>query len=257
MASEPLSSNTDPVGQATVPTQQLVYQAVSGDYESAMTAAADPATPEWARQQAEDRFITWTRNDVVGNRVRRTTGGYVELATVPTRGFTYAIIDTTIAFLIVGLIWSVGFLVVALPLSAVTQSTDLGELPTPVAVLLLIAIPLGYLLFAVMLLGYYAFSYAKWGRTVGMRWLGMKVVDRATGENLTWKRAWVRSLVLNVALVVPFLWVLWWALTNGWDKQGPHDKAARSIVVNAPKGKSFLVKAARQRYTQGDARTQA
>jgi len=253
MTSEPLSSNTDPAGQATVPTQQLVYEAVSGDYESAMTAAANPATPEWARQQAEDRFITWIRNDVVGNRVRRTTGGYVELATVPTRGFTYVIIDQTIALLVTFAIWAAVSLAVYFPLTWIVQPSNVVEEEPLLAITGLIGFPV----FLGTFLGYFAISYAKWGCTPGMRWLGMKVVDRTSGEYLSGQRAWVRSLVLNLVLVVPFLGLLWWALTNGWDKQGPHDKAARSIVVNAPRGKSFLVEAARQRYTQGDARTQA
>jgi len=101
-------------------------------------------------------------------------------------------------------------------------TTGNDDLWTPVAVVT------GYAMF----LAYWAVSYRIWGQTIGMRVGGMVVISKTTGQRLSWGRAWLRTIVLWLHLPVPFGWGVWWYTTgtSQW-RQGPHDFAAKSIVV--------------------------
>ena len=83
---------------------------------------------------------------------------------------------------------------------------------------------------------YFAASYRWWGRTPVMMIPRLYVIDQATGERLTWGRAYSRSVVLALAQSFGIIAIIWIAITSGNPlKQGPHDKAGRSLVVQRPR----------------------
>lgn len=72
------------------------------------------------------------------------------------------------------------------------------------------------------------------GRTLGKRFLGIKVVSATTMSRVGYGRALGRASVIFAAALLqfPLLLVFGWAL---WDaqKQGLHDKVASTVVVQA------------------------
>lgn len=80
---------------------------------------------------------------------------------------------------------------------------------------------------------------ALWGRTLGKRVVGIKIVDARSGEAPGWGKAVARWAIAGLPAAIPFLmWIgwLWWILCNvslTWDRvhQGWHDKAARTLVI--------------------------
>ena len=72
----------------------------------------------------------------------------------------------------------------------------------------------------------------KFGATLGKKALGLRVQNMSTGENLTWLEAILREtvgrFVSALVLGLGYFWVLW-----DKDKQGWHDKIAKSVVVKA------------------------
>ena len=85
---------------------------------------------------------------------------------------------------------------------------------------------------SLLLLVYETVAVARFGHTLGMKWLRLRPL-RVAGGPLGWGRAFVRALIFWVAGVVGWLGALdpLWCL---WDDQRQclHDKAADSIVVN-------------------------
>ncbi|ANP55360.1 putative RDD family membrane protein YckC [Streptomyces griseochromogenes] len=88
----------------------------------------------------------------------------------------------------------------------------------------------------VLYVGYDTFMTAKWGQTLGKKWLGMRVADLADGSTPSTQTALMRALVLWL----PALFCcscFWIAIAGGWSyfdkpyKQGLHDKAAKTVVV--------------------------
>jgi uncharacterized RDD family membrane protein YckC len=82
---------------------------------------------------------------------------------------------------------------------------------------------------------YFAYLNGVHGQTVGKRLLGIRVVDLDTGEPIGFRRGLARYTVvavLSFALAIPAiidgLWPLRDSLRQSW-----HDKAVRSLVVNA------------------------
>lgn len=79
---------------------------------------------------------------------------------------------------------------------------------------------------------------AVWGRTIGKRVLGL-VVSRSDGHGrVGWYRAAVRAGVPFASGLAPMVGQFAPALVYGWllrdeDRQGLHDKAARTVVVCA------------------------
>ena len=66
-------------------------------------------------------------------------------------------------------------------------------------------------------------------QTIGMRALGLKVVDANTGGPIDYSRAFVRSLgriLASLAIGIGYLWIAW-----DKDKQGWHDKIGSTYVV--------------------------
>ena len=80
---------------------------------------------------------------------------------------------------------------------------------------------------------------ALWGRTLGKRVVGIKVVSAQSGEVPRWGKAIARWAIPGLPAAIPFImWIggLWWILCNlslTWDRvyQGWHDKAAGTLVI--------------------------
>lgn len=68
------------------------------------------------------------------------------------------------------------------------------------------------------------------GQTLGMRWLGMRVV-RTDGSYIGLGRAFLRSIGLGLSFLVLFIGVIFVAFDK--NKQGWHDKIADTYVVMA------------------------
>lgn len=82
-------------------------------------------------------------------------------------------------------------------------------------------------------------SVALWGRTLGKRIAGIRVVNAQTGAIPGWGKAIGRWAVPGIPAAQNFIWpigALWWILCNvslTWDRvyQGWHDKAAGTLVI--------------------------
>ncbi|MGA5124017.1 RDD family protein [Streptomyces pseudogriseolus] len=91
---------------------------------------------------------------------------------------------------------------------------------------------------AALYIAYDTFMAVRYGRTLGKKWLGMRVANLSDGSNPSVQTALVRAAVLWL----PFAFCcacVWTAISGGWSyfdrpyKQGLHDKAARTVVVTA------------------------
>ena len=141
------------------------------------------------------------------------------LAPVWTRVWCY-VLDQTLALL-------VGFLaaVVVSVLCALIGFDPSGAVASGIVVVVWIAV----------FVGYFAVGYAWWGRTPAMMGGRLHVVDPETGNRLPWGRAWLRAIVLGVQVVTGILTIIWLVVTaSSPTRQGPHDRASRSIVLRAP-----------------------
>lgn len=74
---------------------------------------------------------------------------------------------------------------------------------------------------------FYIFCWVKFAGTPGKRLLRLKVLDEMTGEHIT-----VGPAVIRLYRLLHPLWCFAWLLWIGFDnKQGWHDKMARTVVV--------------------------
>ena len=77
---------------------------------------------------------------------------------------------------------------------------------------------------------YYVFLLGRTGQTVGRKAVGIKVVDKMTGQPIGPGRAFVRLLVRSIAsgaiCGLGYSWMLW-----DEEKQTWHDKVANSYVI--------------------------
>jgi len=90
-------------------------------------------------------------------------------------------------------------------------------------------------LMAFLFVSYFAAGYVLWGRTPGMMLGRLHVVDARSGGRLSVGRAYLRSLVLNIQIVSGILSIVWLVVTsNSATRQGPHDSAAKSVVLRSP-----------------------
>src|SRR5262245_16349588 len=87
-----------------------------------------------------------------------------------------------------------------------------------------------YGLLAVASIAYFVFFWTT-GATLGMRVLGLRVVDAQTGQNIGIGKGIVRYIGLIVSGLPCYLGYLWAA----WDdrKQGWHDKMAGTVVLRS------------------------
>jgi uncharacterized RDD family membrane protein YckC len=106
--------------------------------------------------------------------------------------------------------------------------------PTPGFVWLYLVVSGCALAMSLVMVVYETVLVAVYGRTLGMRWLRIRVLG-TDGVPIGWGRAFVRAIVywlfslLGWIGVLNVLWCLWDA-----DRQCVHDKAADTIVVNDP-----------------------
>ncbi|WP_406286304.1 RDD family protein [Embleya sp. NBC_00896] len=84
---------------------------------------------------------------------------------------------------------------------------------------------------------YEGFQLDRFGRTLGKRVLGIKVVRVADGGPISGSPAWTRAAVFTLPPIVPCVGTLFWlvnVLWQFWDQpwhQCLHDKAARTTVI--------------------------
>lgn len=128
----------------------------------------------------------------------------------------YFLFDLVIAFV-------VAFVIVLVPLAL------LGDVLSEE-----VAAPLTFIFFWAAFAAYWAICYHLWGQTLAMRLGRIRVIDKGSGAPLSWGRSWLRAVVLLVSIPVPAGWIIWWAVTgtSEW-RQGPHDFAAKSVVVES------------------------
>jgi uncharacterized RDD family membrane protein YckC len=93
------------------------------------------------------------------------------------------------------------------------------------------------LLAAVLYIAYDTVLITRSGQTLGKKWLGMRVANLDNGSTPSMRTTLIRSAVLWI----PFAFCcacIWTAISGGWSyfdkpyKQGLHDKAAKTVVVN-------------------------
>ncbi|MEU7401252.1 RDD family protein [Streptomyces sp. NPDC044948] len=93
------------------------------------------------------------------------------------------------------------------------------------------------LIAAVLYVGYDTYMITKTGQTLGKKWLGMRVANLSDGATPSGQTSLIRALVLWI----PFAFCcacVWTIIAGGWSffdrpyKQGLHDKAAKTVVVN-------------------------
>jgi uncharacterized RDD family membrane protein YckC len=90
---------------------------------------------------------------------------------------------------------------------------------------------------AVLYIAYDTVLISRSGQTLGKKWLGMRVANLDNGSTPSVQTTLIRSAVLWI----PFAFCcacIWTAISGGWSyfdkpyKQGLHDKAAKTVVVN-------------------------
>lgn len=93
------------------------------------------------------------------------------------------------------------------------------------------------LVFALVYFVYEGFQLDRFGRTLGKRLVGLRVVRVADGGPIGGSIAWTRAGVFTLPPIVPCLGTLFWlvnVLWQFWDQpwhQCLHDKAARTTVI--------------------------
>ena len=92
-------------------------------------------------------------------------------------------------------------------------------------------IPLLFLGLLVVTGVYFVVCWSRFGRTPGQRLCGLRVVDAATGGQITTSRAVGRFLGLIVSSWVLEIGLIWAAFDA--QKQGWHDKMASTFVVRS------------------------
>lgn len=80
---------------------------------------------------------------------------------------------------------------------------------------------------------YYIYFHHSTGQTIGKKIMKIKVV-RDSGKLLTWKEAFIRWIGYKLSLLSIGLGLLWIAVDK--NKQGWHDKIAKTIVIKSEKG---------------------
>lgn len=108
------------------------------------------------------------------------------------------------------------------PLGSTFRCTGMDVLGNTVSPLLSL---LGLLLAGV----YFSFCWTRFGRTVGQRICGIRVVDAATGGPIPAGRAVGRYIGLVISIWIVFIGVIWAAFDP--QKQGWHDKMASTFAV--------------------------
>ncbi len=117
---------------------------------------------------------------------------------------------------------------VVLGITKVITSTSGGSPETVAAVVVV--------LYLFVIPAYFVTFHATSGATLGKRLLRIRVCDKDTGATIGFGRAYVRSLVSSLLLLivyllpVNYLWPLWDPQKQAW-----HDKAVNSVVLTSPR----------------------
>jgi uncharacterized RDD family membrane protein YckC len=88
-----------------------------------------------------------------------------------------------------------------------------------------------------MAIVYGGWLVARYGRTVGMRALNIRVVPLEPRDELGAGQAWLRAAAFNLPSMLPVVGVMWvfvdclWMLWDKPNQQTLHDKIARTVVV--------------------------
>jgi uncharacterized RDD family membrane protein YckC len=146
-------------------------------------------------------------------------------------GFLMRFFAYLIDSLVIGLLYFVLLIVVGGGLAAAGSFSGAGGGGTGLIVIIAVVTLASF--------AYFAWSWVNWGATPGQRLLNLKVVRAEDGQRLDYGRATVRWAVLTlpvISLVLFFITWIWPLIVAVWvaasaRKQGPHDLAARSFVV--------------------------
>ncbi|HEY6960766.1 MAG TPA: RDD family protein [Gaiellaceae bacterium] len=87
----------------------------------------------------------------------------------------------------------------------------------------------GYVLSAIISLGYYTFFHGRTGQTPGDAAVGIRVLDIEDRSVIGYGRALGRTIVSiasGVVILLGYLWMLWDPRKQTW-----HDKAVRSLPI--------------------------
>ena len=159
------------------------------------------------------------------------TGGTVKLAS-PAARFGARMFDLFVLLVINSVVWLSSFDWDAFSDQIESESPDFSS-----------TAPEAWVLWVLVLIWFFyeTGSVALWGRTLGKRIAGIKVVNAESGALPGWGKAIGRWAVPSIPAAIPLqtLWpigALWWVLCNvslTWDRvcQGWHDKAAGTLVI--------------------------
>ncbi|MFZ4585405.1 MAG: RDD family protein [Acidimicrobiia bacterium] len=134
-----------------------------------------------------------------------------------------------------------------------SRTSLIGYLGVGYYVALLASFSVVYLLFEVI-------PTRRSGQTVGRRLARVRVVDRATCQQISWRQSWIRAVVpLGIWLVamvvaqpaapIVVLGVVLWSTVDP-GRQGLHDKVAKTIVIDVPRAPRVRPGAAGQQGTK-------
>ena len=152
-----------------------------------------------------------------------------------------------------------GFLWIGLWLSFASWDIDNTDEPLGKSLLF----PLFPALQLVLLVIYRMLATALWGQTLGKRALSIRVVDRTTGRRIRWRQAFARTIIPLAGGLISLAGLYFWfvsgivggstgtavfflvaglvgtclcylSITWHAQRQGWHDRAARSLVIRLP-----------------------
>lgn len=141
-----------------------------------------------------------------------------------------------LAYIIDNLIWLVVFLMLAVPLGLASVFTALSGGDDVKALFAVGGIVVALFAVAVGSVFYYVLCWKKWGRTLGMRVAGIKVIDYK-GDLLVTSNAFLRWLMgYMLPGMIPYIGALAYLALGimigvNEKKQGWHDLLAKSYVV--------------------------
>ncbi len=115
--------------------------------------------------------------------------------------------------------------IVGMPIAIATGIWAVAKNQDPLTALLIIYVAIG-----LAIVVYFIWMWTT-GATLGMRMLGLRVVDEATGQPVSLGRAALRYLGLIIAIVSCYIGLVWAAFDSR--KQGLHDKIASTLVIRA------------------------
>lgn len=146
-------------------------------------------------------------------------------------GFWIRFLARLLDGLVLGIPFGVLFAIVGIAAAGATSATSQNGQISPAAGGALAGVSL--LLYAILFVAAVLYFVVLWttGATLGMRVLGLRMVDAQTGQNIGYGKAILRYIGLIISGIPCYLGYLWVA----WDpqKQGWHDKIAGTLVLRS------------------------